>query len=385
MNHNQKTSIRPINTSSSKFGVQFENNFIVLDDAKHIIGVDGSDASKLILENVENEFTVKFGGSKSSLNYITTLVYDKETGFLYTGDNHGHLHQYKVDTVSKTYEKVKDFGHLGIGRITSSHRFLHFVFFGVYNSKIKVLNLSTGELLPGQIETSVKFIRSFQVCVKSQDKIYLTVSGSGTDYSDDKTDLFDVSSWLLKYPVILRNYFSHHSFDQIKTFLEQKSTIKSQEKTIKKLSKKYQKYKAKFIEVQSKYNDLKNKHDQLQKHNKELTTVYKTLKIQSKIKRQEFYKKINILYQHKSKRTTIGNKMSLIGNGIFDEIDPLIIIRDLKEEIQEEKCKYTKLESSMYDVLAQKTTINEESEAKSDKINALQNKLAVISEVIGQR
>ena len=46
MNHNQETSVKPIKTSSSEFGVNYENQFVVLEDAKHIIGIDASDAKK---------------------------------------------------------------------------------------------------------------------------------------------------------------------------------------------------------------------------------------------------------------------------------------------------------------------------------------------------
>ena len=70
MNQNQKTSIEPINVSSSEFGVEFENQFVVLDDAKHVIGVNGNNESNLILENLENGSTVEFKGSYLTDDYI---------------------------------------------------------------------------------------------------------------------------------------------------------------------------------------------------------------------------------------------------------------------------------------------------------------------------
>ena len=202
MEHNQETNIEPINASFIKFGIQFDDQFVVLDDAKHVIGVDANDARNLILENVENKKTDKFGWGRSSLNYIATLFYDDDTGSLYTGDTNGCLYKYKLDKTSKTNNKVKAYGNLGIGEIFSSHRFLQFVFFGGDQSKIRVLDLSTGELLQGHLETSIESIRSLQLCVKSPNEIYLSVSGSDNDYSDDKTDLFDVSALFLNHPVI---------------------------------------------------------------------------------------------------------------------------------------------------------------------------------------
>ena len=184
----------------------YEDQFVVLDDGKHIIGIDGSDITNLIIENVENQKADKFVLSKSSFNYITTLVYDEKTGFLYSGYRDGYLRKYKIDITSKSYQRVSDFGNLGISRIYSSHRFMDFVFFGGSESEIRVLNLSTGMLFLGSLETSIDWIYSLQVYVKSDKEIYLVVSGEYPDYSGDKTDLFDLNDFLPKDPVILQKY-----------------------------------------------------------------------------------------------------------------------------------------------------------------------------------
>ena len=206
MNHNKDTPIEPIYTSTSKFGVNFENQFIALDDGKHVIGVDPSDASKLIIENIETGKADKFGWRNSSDYIITTLVYDEDTGSFYSGDTNGRLFKCKLDKTSKTFERVKDFGDLGIGYIISSYRFKHFVFFGGILNRIIVLDLSTGELLPRHLETAIGCICSLQVCVMNHNKIYLAVSGTSYNYSGDKTDLFDVTDLLQVDPVFLQKY-----------------------------------------------------------------------------------------------------------------------------------------------------------------------------------
>ena len=115
----------------------FENQFFVLDDAKHVIGVDPSDARNLILENIETGKAEKFRWRESSDFFITTLLYDEETGYLYTGDSDGHLQKYKMHAARKSCERVRDYGNLGISRIYSSHRFLNFLFFGIVTVKSK--------------------------------------------------------------------------------------------------------------------------------------------------------------------------------------------------------------------------------------------------------
>ena len=203
MNHNQETSIEPINTSSNKFGVMYENQLVVLDDAKHVIGLDASDAGKIIIENIMNQKAYKIGWNDSSYYYISNLFYDEDTGSLYIGDRYNHLFKYKVEKTSNTCKRVKDYGDFGMGEISSSYRFKHFVFFGGNACKIRVLDLSTGEFLAGHLETLLRLVYSFQVCVKSQDEIYLAVSGQDPDYSEDKTDLFDLTDLLPKDLAIL--------------------------------------------------------------------------------------------------------------------------------------------------------------------------------------
>ena len=206
MNHNQQLSIKPTNASLNRFGVEHDNHFVVLDDGKHVIGIDARDARYLIIENIENGKADKFRSNSSFYNYSKTLLYDKHLGFFYTGVRYGQLYKYKLDKTSKTCKKVENYGDLEIGEIISCHRFLHFVFFGGSTSKIRVMDLSRNKLLPGHLQTSIGWICSFQVCVKSPKEIYLAVSGSITYYSKNKIDLFDVTGLFQNDSVILQKY-----------------------------------------------------------------------------------------------------------------------------------------------------------------------------------
>ena len=100
----------------------------MLDDVKHVIGLDPSDPGNLIFENIEKGKADKFRWTKSSFIFYTALFYDEDTGYLYTGDFYDHVYKYKVNIASKSCERVKAYGKLGIGPISSSYRFMNFVF-----------------------------------------------------------------------------------------------------------------------------------------------------------------------------------------------------------------------------------------------------------------
>ena len=349
MNHNQETAVVPLKSSSNRFGVDYENNFVVMDDAKHVIGLDARDAKNLILENVESGKADKFGWSQSYHKYISTLVYDKDTGSLYTGDDNGHLHQYKIDKASKSCQRVKNYGDLRIGRIMSSHRFLHFVFFGGDIGRIKVLDLSTGELLPGWLQTSPRFIYSLHVCVKSHKEIYLAVSGGNDNYFTNNTDLFNVTDLFLNNQVILRKYLQKYSSNYENKILPQPTTLKSQLDTSQNLRKEKDSNKAELNQMHSKYNHLIEIYDKIHKNNKnkKLPQAHQTQRTQ-----------LHTKSHHNNQMTTKTVKKCLIEKRSFDEIDPLVITKELKEDIPEEKNVTKKCQNMTY---------NKFTERKEDK------------------
>ena len=434
MEHNQETSIEPIFSSSSEFGVEYENQFVVLDDAKHVMGVDANDRKNLIFENLEDGSKNIFRWRKCFFDYITNLVYDRDTESLYIGYKNGNLQKFKVNKANKTFQKVKNIGNLGIGLIRSSHRFLDFVFFGGDQGKIRVLDLSTDKLLPWCQETSIGWICSLQVCLKSHEEIYLAVSGWNTNYSDDKTDLFDLSALLLEDPVSLRKLYSKYSKNQNQIILEQRSIIKSLEEKIQNMTKVFQKINAKNIELQSEYNDLKEREDHLKKKNQEKERIIKSkaddiqyltkqrdsyeakydkifskynllkkkynhlikqnkkfieeinnINPQSGFLSQKFFKKIHILYHHKRKRINIDKNLFLFQNHSFDETNSDISIQDWIKKLKKEINDYNYLNISMYNVLYDKRKLENQTKAKSIRIDALKNQVTTICQVIGER
>ena len=71
----QKTKVPVFYKTSNKFGINSENQIVVLKHAKYIIGPNPKDLTKLILEDISKESSFDFGNNKHT---ITTLTYVKE-------------------------------------------------------------------------------------------------------------------------------------------------------------------------------------------------------------------------------------------------------------------------------------------------------------------
>ena len=93
--------------------------------------------------------------------------------------------------------------------------------------------------------------------MKSFKEIFLAVSGECSDYSEDKTDLFDLSGLFSKKSVILKNYLSKISIDHGEEIFFEQSITKNHENKIQKLKQERDSYKDNLSEMNSKNKDLK--------------------------------------------------------------------------------------------------------------------------------
>jgi hypothetical protein len=62
-----------------------------------------------------------------------------------------------------------------------------------WDYKVCVVNTADKKVLPKQIETAIKTIDSLRICEISPSETYLTVTGRFPSYSENKTDVFDIS------------------------------------------------------------------------------------------------------------------------------------------------------------------------------------------------
>lgn len=142
----------------------------------------------------KNEDFQKFGNREKD---IDTLLYHNPTKTLLVGGTDQKVIQYKQNRKTNLWEKLKEYGPLGIECITSSSHLGNLVFFGG-NDKIKVINAKTGKLLPKYFDTAVQSIDSLQVCYVSNSKMYISVGGTTRNYYSNLFDLLDITSYWKK-------------------------------------------------------------------------------------------------------------------------------------------------------------------------------------------
>lgn len=130
---------------------------------------------------------------------IYALSFDKDSRTLLAGDGKGQLVEYDLDLQKGRGQAIKNHGNLGIGHIySSSSDVTGLVFFGGDKSKVRVYDLSSRQMLPGDIDTAINHILSLQVCLVDKSRVYLAAVRQKANYSSTKSDLYDLSELLGK-------------------------------------------------------------------------------------------------------------------------------------------------------------------------------------------
>lgn len=61
MSQKTQTNVAALSTSKSQFGVLYENQFVLSEDGRHLIGVDASDLTRILVEDLTTGSSFCFG------------------------------------------------------------------------------------------------------------------------------------------------------------------------------------------------------------------------------------------------------------------------------------------------------------------------------------
>ena len=215
MRQKANATVSPDRESKSQFGVILENNFVLSDDGRHVIGPDASDMRRILVEDLSTGASFRFG---ENLGRISTLFFDQDSRTLLAGDFDGHLVEYDLDLQKMEGRTTKKHGDLEMGSIYSSFGSMGLVFFGgQYN--VRVYDLASKKMLPGSIETAIHYIYSLRVCVVDKSRVYLVAGGINPKYSSTRSDLYDLSGQVFTPTELTEQnrHLSQNVSEQVKT------------------------------------------------------------------------------------------------------------------------------------------------------------------------
>lgn len=202
MQADHKASVSPEFVTQLDYFCFNDSSFFVLSDQATLIGVSDTDKTKIIKQNITNPSapTVTYTASDDQ---IMTLAVDEAKNRLLAGSNtsaKGLIVQYDLSTG----EPVKSYDQIGFAYPMSSIRLDNLYFFGSDEaSQFIVIDADSQQMVHQPVSTAIKYIFSMVVCNMTQglapEKVMIYVVGEIRDYSDDKTDVFDITDLVKQY------------------------------------------------------------------------------------------------------------------------------------------------------------------------------------------
>ena len=188
MNASNHSTIKIRDQTQNKFFVSYENSFLVLPDGKTVVGPDGSDRKKLMMEDITQGNPKEIGTHGDS---IITVLFDSLTQSLLVGDNKGHVKQYK--NKNGFFTMVKDYGKVGVDRLVSSTQVGGFAIFGGQKNSLVAINIFEQRVYAGLLTSPFEWTCSLQVCESAGSKVYLSFGGKFFEYFSNIPDYLDMT------------------------------------------------------------------------------------------------------------------------------------------------------------------------------------------------
>ena len=202
LNAQHEGIVAPDAISRLEYFCNRDSSFHVLSDEATVVGVQLTDKKVVSKEHTVDKScaVVTFSAGKST---FCTLAVHQQVNVLLAGgseNSSGCVNQYRLDTG----DMIHNYGNLGIGAVVSSARLGNLCFFGGYkSSSFVVIDALTQQVVQRPVATAVGSISSLAVCTAYTNtpnaKAVLAVAGTGTNYSANRNDLFDVTQLVYRY------------------------------------------------------------------------------------------------------------------------------------------------------------------------------------------
>lgn len=186
--------------SRSKLFSLFTHSFVILPEKETIIAPSKSIFSHILvreerLNDNSKDILTFFGESKSIVN---SILYNPSLMALLACELSGNVIQYDLSQGRSNYKVVKNYGNLGMGQIHSCVNHGRFAFVAGEKSCFLVIDLFARQIVVEKISSAIQKSSSMKICKVKKDTTLLCLSGINPNYSDSKTDVFDISDLVNK-------------------------------------------------------------------------------------------------------------------------------------------------------------------------------------------
>ena len=398
-------TVSPDRKSKSQFAALHENCFLLSDDGRHLIAPDASQTSRILVEDLRTGSWFRLGENPGA---IYTLFFDWDSRTLLARDRNGHLVEYELDLKKRKGRATKKHGDLEIGGILSYSVSMGFVLFGGGSKKVRVYYLPSQKMLQGDMETSIRYVLSLQVCVVDESRVYLAVLGAMTDYSLTRSDLYDLGDLLGKVSVpggLVNDHQLLLTQKKSKTLRTQNKFIKTLEEKVARLQTKLtqktkdhdalvvrnkelekqktshqeivsalikanEKLNQKVSEAESRLKKYKNRLQETLDQKSSMEAMLRRLKKTSKARINRLGLKLRILNM---KRDTLGNPKNR--RQVKNQLDPVDLIGDLEHKLYAKTNEWTDMKNAMRHAITENTRYEGQIEAKEEEIEKIRHQL----------
>ena len=194
------TQLVPECGTQIEYYVLTDSSFCVLSDQTTVIGVSNADKNTIVKQSVTDSSKpmVTYNANKGLVN---TLGANESRNVLPAGgydfDFDGQVVQYDLSTG----QVVKAFGQVGTGIVLSSFNVNDlWCFGGDGESKVAVIDSVSRQALAKPVSSAIWTIYSMTVCKiqeeNNRSKVLLFIVGKNPEYSENQTDVFDITALL---------------------------------------------------------------------------------------------------------------------------------------------------------------------------------------------
>lgn len=193
--------VMPAHKSKHRYVVGYNNNFAILPDGKTVVGVNSADLRYLQAENITSEQPNCKAFNTKHLR-ITTVLFNRQQKVLLAGDIKGHIIAFKKPSKKLAWKKQK----LNFG--PASQRLVHFTRLDsaeildydqigslcvLAGKSLVLIDMAANKVFRKRgRDLAIGDIKSVQICRRG-DKLVLAVCGSSPDYSEGRSNFFDIS------------------------------------------------------------------------------------------------------------------------------------------------------------------------------------------------